>query len=884
MPAPEHGDGGQTLQPERGTAISSGMIAQPFFSDPDQIADGLPVKDILPELRRVLAVEPTPERAASAIVVAPPGAGKTTSIPPVLAACAWRGESGRVIMLEPRRLAARAAAQRIASLMGEEAGGFVGYRTRIDSAVSARTRIEVLTEGLFLRRLLGDPMLEDVACVILDEVHERSLEADLALAFCLDLQRTLRPDLRLVAMSATAETERLANLMQAPVLTSEGRMFPLEVHHSKKDIPTLRDIAPATAAGIRQALAETEGDILAFLPGTGEIRRTAQLLDGVKATVLPLHGELHPAEQARVLQPANTGERRVILATSIAETSLTVPGVRVVVDCGYRRAPRFDAGAGLSRLETLRISKAAARQRAGRAGREAPGTAYCLWSAHTQRAMPQHDRPEILEADLSDYVLATALWAETVGTTDTLPLPDQPPGSAVAAARDLLHQLGALDEDGHITQLGSRMAQLGTHPRLAAMLLAARTAEEAAMAADLAALLEERDPLRPRQTAQGRPPAIPPADISLRLDLIAGDNHPDADRGALSRIRLAAKRFRSRLSIPHNLPAQGDPAALLAAGFPDRIALCRGEPGSYRLANGSNARLKRDDGLSQHRLLAIAGLHLRTAAEIRLAAPLDPNALPPALLERTHEQVETMLDPVSGNILARRRTRIGCLVLKDRTEKVKPEEAATLLLLHARDNLETALNWTDAVRQLQARVALARSIHAPTEPAADPKDETETWPDFASPALASTVEIWLAPYMADCTSVAAIKTLDIHSLLRNLLTYSQYQWLERELPTHLPFPGGRAEVDYTQPVPVASARAQVFYGTDQTPLLAGGRVPLRLALLSPAGRPQAITADLGGFWQGGWADMRRDMRGRYPRHDWPENPALAPARPRQRPT
>ncbi|MFT9359076.1 ATP-dependent helicase HrpB [Acetobacter okinawensis] len=859
------------------------MTPLPIPTDPDQIADGLPVKDILPQLRALLAADPTPQRPASAIVVAPPGAGKTTSIPPVLAACAWRGESGRIIMLEPRRLAARAAAQRIAALMGDEVGGFAGYRTRIDSAVSARTRIEVLTEGLFLRRLLGDPMLEDVACVILDEVHERSLEADLALAFCLDLQRTLRPDLRLVAMSATAETERLASLMNAPVLTSEGRMFTLEVHHAKKDIPSLRDIAPATAAGIRLALAETQGDILAFLPGTGEIRRTAQLLDGIAATVLPLHGELHPAEQARVLRPADAGERRVILATSIAETSLTVPGVRVVVDCGYRRAPRFDAGAGLSRLDTLRISKAAARQRAGRAGREAPGTAYCLWSANTQRAMPQHDRPEILEADLADYVLATALWADTVGSTDPLPLPDQPPGSALAAARELLEHLGALDDAGDITPLGKQMAQLGTHPRLAAMLLAARTAEEAALAADMAALLEERDPLRPRHSAQGRPPVTPPADIGLRLDLIAGEDHPDADRAALSRIRLAAKRFRSRLNVPQHLRAQGNAAALLAAGFPDRIALCRGEPGSYRLTNGSNARLKRDDTLATHRLLAVAGLHLRTAAEIRLAAPLDLNDLPPTLLARTHEQVETTLDPVSGNILARRRTRIGCLVLKDRTEKVKPEEAASLLLLHARDAMESALNWTDAVKQLQARVALARSISAPPQDQTDTTDEEQAWPDFSSPALAARVDEWLAPYMAGCTSVATLKALDCHALLRNLLTYSQYQWLDSQLPTHLPFPGGRAEVDYTQPVPVASARAQVFFGTERTPLLAGGQVPLRLALLSPAGRPQAITADLGGFWQGGWADMRRDMRGRYPRHDWPENPALAPAKPRSRP-
>ncbi|MFT9161693.1 MAG: helicase-related protein, partial [Acetobacter sp.] len=526
----------------------------PSLHDMIRIADGLPVREILPALCAHLAgaataqdpeghnsaqapaIAPTrtpptgtPPAGASpvgtatvgtatvgtsinAIVVAPPGAGKTTSIPPVLAAAPWRAQDDRIIMLEPRRLAARAAAQRIAALLGEEAGGFVGYRTRVDSAMSARTRIEVLTEGLFLRRLLDDPMLEGVACVIIDEVHERSLDADLAIAFCLDLQRNLRPDLRLVAMSATAETEKLAAYMNAPVFTSAGRMFELSIHHARKDIPSVRDIPAATANGVRQALAETQGDILVFLPGTGEIRRTAQLLADTGVTVLPLHGELHPAEQARVLRPGNEGERRVILATSIAETSLTVPGVRAVVDCGFRRTPRFDAGAGLSRLDTVRISKAAARQRAGRAGREAPGVAYCLWTPHTERALPQHDKPEILEADLSDFVLATTLWADTLGTgtpepdtkgtgaqetgtqetgtqgtsppkttgttlpgqpDNALPLLDTPPGAAVSVARELLVLLGALDDTGAITPLGRRMATLGTHPRLAAMLLAA---------------------------------------------------------------------------------------------------------------------------------------------------------------------------------------------------------------------------------------------------------------------------------------------------------------------------------------------------------------------------------------------------------------------------
>ena len=833
------------------------------------VADTLPIRDVLSELYNAL------EQGTSAILVAPPGAGKTTTVPPVLARASWRKETDRIIMLEPRRLAARAAAQRIASLLGEEAGGFAGYRTRLDSAVSARTRIEVLTEGLFLRQVLNDPMLEGVACVIIDEIHERSLEADLALAFCLDLQRSLRPDLRLVAMSATAETDRLTALMQAPVITSEGRIFPLTVQHAKRDIAHIRDLPAATAAAVRQALTDTEGNILVFLPGKGEIRRTAALLENCAAAVLPLHGELPPAEQNRVLRPDPGGPRRVILATSIAETSLTVPGVRVVIDGGFRRAPRFDAGAGLSRLATVRISKAAARQRAGRAGREAPGIAIRLWTAATERGLPQHDRPEILESDLSDFVLSTTLWADTTGdTTSALPLPDAPPGSAVATATQLLMLLGALNDDKTITSLGRKMAGLGTHPRLAAMMLAARTREEMALAADIAALLEERDPLRPVTGGRSGPPTPALSDISLRLDLIAGHDHPQADRAALAAIRQTANRFRTRLGLRPGHAAQGDPAALLAAGFPDRVALSRGEAGSFRLSGGNNAKLRRDDTLAEKKLLAVAGLHLRTSAEIRLAAPLDPDALPPALLARTKEQVETTLDPVSGAILARRRTRIGCLILKDITEKVDTANAAALLLQQAKAAPDTTLGWTDAARQLQARVELARNL-----PAAGNTSE-EGWPDFSTEALAAGMEEWLAPWMDNITSVTALKELDLSQLLRTYLGYARTRWLDTHLPVQLTFPGGSAAVDYTQPVPVASARAQVFYGTTATPQLASGLVPLRLALLSPAGRPQAITADLENFWQNGWLDMRRDMRGRYPKHEWPENPALAPAQPK----
>lgn len=823
--------------------------------------EDLPVRACLDALTASLRAHP------NAVLVAPPGAGKTTLVPLVLLQAEWCAPAGRIVMLEPRRLAARAAAQRMASLLGEPVGRTVGFRTRLESAVSEATRIEVVTEGLFLRRLLSDPTLDDVACVIFDEIHERSLDADLALAFALDLQQQVRGDLRLLAMSATADTARLCGLMQAPVVESEGRHFPVTVRHVKRDLISPRDLPLAAAQAVRDVLAETDGDVLVFLPGTGEIRRAMTALEGVSALVLPLHGELPPGEQARVLAPDLEGRRRVILSTSIAETSLTVPGVRVVVDGGFRRAPRFDPGAGLARLETMRISRAAATQRSGRAGREAPGLGVRLWTEAAQRGLAPHDRPEILDADLSDFVLATCLWREIMGgeAEASLRFADTPPAGAVAAATELLRLLGALDADGHPTALGRRMAALGTHPRLAAMMLAARTPAEAALAADLAALLEERDPLRPRSPrGAGGPPPVPPADIGLRLDLIAGADHPDADRGALARIRQAATQFRRRLGLKPGTAPAGDAAALIAAGFPDRIAQARGEPGSYRLSGGGSARIGKADRLGERKLLAVASLFLRKSAEIRLAAPLEADALPDALVARATEQVETTLDPVSGSIMARRRLRMGALVLRDRTETVRSEDAAALLLAQAAASLDTALEWTEAARQFQARVAFARQLPG-----------QENLPDLSTPALAADADTWLMPWLEGVTSLAALKGLDLLAMLHARFQHADLVWLDRELPIELTLKGGRVKIDYTQPVPVAAARAQVFYGTAETPRLAGGRVPLRLALLSPAGRPQALTADLASFWTTGWPDMRRDMRGRYPRHDWPENPLYA---------
>ncbi len=805
----------------------------------------LPVADALPALHAALAA------GRNAVLVAPPGAGKTTLVPLALLEAPWRGDQ-RILMLEPRRLATRAAATRMASLLDQPVGRTIGFRTRLDGAGSAETRIEVITEGLLLRRLQSDPGLDGVAAVILDEIHERSLESDLGLALCLDLQRQLRPDLRLLAMSATADGARLSGLMAAEVIVSEGRMHPVAIENTK-DIAHIRDLPDAVAQAVRGALAKHQGDILAFLPGMAEIRRTQTALDRCGALVLPLHGDLPPAEQDRALRPADT--RRVVLATSIAETSLTVPGVRIVVDGGWRRTPRLDPATGLTRLATVRISRAAAEQRAGRAGREAPGVAVRVWSAATHRGMPPYDRPEILEAELSGLVLECAAW----GTPPTdLLFQDRPPPGAVAAAQALLRDLGALDAADRITAAGHDMARIGAHPRLAAMMLAAMmlaaaTNEQAALAADLAALLEERDPLRDA-----------PADIASRLNAIAfGD--PNADRGALHRIRQAADQYRRRMRIPRNTQAAGEPGPLLAAAFPDRIAQRRGEPGSFRLSGGGSARMPDTDPLAKAGLLVAASLELKAASRIRLAAALDPDALPPVLAARVTEQVESGFDAATGTVLARRRRRLGALVLSDRTETADPATLAAALAGAVAERDLRPLPWSGPARQFQARVALMRGI-----------EPDSGWPDLSDATLRTSVQDWLAPHLGGVTKLADVGNLDLLAILRGTMDRGFLARLDRDLPTYMALPGGRAAIDYQEAPPLASAKAQAFYGMAATPLLAGGRVPLRLALLSPAQRPIAVTADLAGFWKGAWADARRDMRGRYPRHAWPEDGSVVP--------
>ncbi len=805
------------------------------FTRPD-----LPVAECLPRLLSALGEQ------TNAVLVAPPGAGKTTCVPLALIGSAPM-DQGRILMLEPRRLAARAAASRMASLIGETVGQTIGFRTRLESAVSAGTRIEVVTAGLFVRRLLVDPGLEGISAVILDEVHERSLEADLALAFCLDAQAVLRPDLRLLAMSATADVARLSALLRAPVIESQGRIHPVELRHAARDFQNPRDLPEIMARAVRAGLAEAPGDILAFLPGMAEIRRTEAALEGIDARILPLHGDLPAAAQDLALRP--DAHRRVVLATAIAETSLTVPGVRIVIDGGLRRAPRFDPAKGLTRLATERVSRAGADQRAGRAGREAPGIAIRLWSEAAQRGLRPHDRPEILDAELSGLVLDCAVW----GTPpDKLPFLDRPPEGALATARALLTELGAMDETGKLTDFGTRMSRLGAHPRLSAMMLTAANPALAARACDLAALMEGNDPFGKGSET--------PADIMMRLDAIETPAAaPGVDRNTIRIIRQTAEHYRRRLGITRTQIANGDPAPLIAAAYPDRLAQRRSEPGSFRLSGGGGARLAVSDPLARAELLAVAALEMKTSPRICMAAPLDVAALPATLAARINETVDTRLDPVSGSVVAQRRKCLGALVLEERATPPDAAVAVTILLDAIRKE-PARLPWTDGARNLQARLSLMHGL------------EADVWPASDDESLLANLEEWLGPHLQGRTRLADLANLDLSLALTARLDWSLRARLDQELPPHLTLPHGRAAVDYTEPVPVASARAQHFYGLAETPKLAGGRVPLRLALLSPAGRPIALTADIAGFWKGAWAEVRRDMRGRYPKHKWPESP------------
>ncbi|HEY7609801.1 MAG TPA: ATP-dependent helicase HrpB [Alphaproteobacteria bacterium] len=813
----------------------------------------LPIDSVLPDIRAALA------RGPNLVLQAAPGAGKTTRVPLALLEADWLA-GRKIVVLEPRRLAARAAARFMAGGLGEAVGETIGYRVRLDSKVGAKTRIELVTDGLFLRRLQADPELKGIGAVLFDEVHERSLEVDLALALCLEAQAALRPDLRLVAMSATLEGAALARLMNAATVTSEGRAFPVETRWLGRPAPRTF-IEDAVAGAVRRALGESAGDLLVFLPGAGEIRRTAERLQarplppGTK--VAPLYGDLDLAAQEAAIRPSPAGERKIVLATSIAETSLTIEGVRVVVDSGLARIPRFEPASGMTRLETVRVSQASAEQRRGRAGRVAPGVCYRLWSEAEHKSLPQYPAPEIREADLASLALELAVW----GARDAAKLAwlDPPPAQALAQARELLERLGALDANGAVTAHGRAMAGFGAHPRLAHMTIAGKAMGAGALACDLAALIEERDLGRDLRSI----------DIRLRLGLLHG---PGGDR-----IRRVAEMWRRQLKAERG--GEGDAAAgrLLALAYPDRVAQRRGDVrGSFRLANGRGAWCDEADPLAASPFLAIADLDGdKQEARIFRAAPLARADLEALFGERIRAEEQVEWDSREQAVKARRRTTLDALVLSEAPLTPDPAAATRAVLDGIRELGLAALPWLGEAETLRARIALMRRIDGPEA----------GWPDVSDTALAATLADWLAPFLAGVGRRADFGRIPLARALESLLDWKQKQRLDREAPLDIAVPSGRrARIDYVSgPEPILAVRIQEMFGATATPAIAGGRVPLLLHLLSPAQRPIQVTRDLVSFWRRGYPEARGDLRGRYPKHYWPDDPLKAQPTSRVRP-
>jgi ATP-dependent helicase HrpB len=814
----------------------------------------LPIDAVLPDIRAALA------RAPNLVLQAAPGAGKTTRVPLALLDADWLGGK-KIVVLEPRRLAARAAARFMAQRLGEAVGETVGYRVRLDSKVGAKTRVELVTDGLFLRRLQADPGLDGIGAVLFDEVHERSVEVDLALALCLEAQAALRPDLRLVAMSATLEGEALARLMKAETIASAGRVFPVETRWLGR--PESRTfIEGAVAAAIRRAVAESDGDVLVFLPGAGEIRRTQQRLEDRAlppgTRVAPLYGDLDLAAQDAAIQPSPAGERKIVLATSIAETSLTIEGVRVVIDSGLARVPRFESASGMTRLETVRVSQAAAEQRKGRAGRVAPGTCYRLWSEAEHKSLPQYPVPEIREADLAPIALELAVWGAREAAV--LAWLDPPPAQTLAQARALLERLGALDAAGAVTAHGRAMANFGAHPRLAHMMLAGKSMGAGALASDLAALIEERDPAR----------GLKSIDIRLRLGLLR-------ERSA-ERIRRVAEMWRRQLKAGEG--KTGDEAAgrLLALAYPDRVAQRRGEArGNFRLANGRGAWCDEADPLAAAPFLAIADLDGdKQDARIFRAAPLARADLDALFAERIRTEERVEWDPRDEAAKARRRTTLDALVLAE-APLAAPDPAALAgaVLDGIRQLGLAALPWSGEAETLRARIALLRRIEG----------EAAGWPDVSDAALAAGLAEWLAPFLGGISRRADFARIPLARALEAMLDWKLRQRLEREAPLDIAVPSGRrARIDYVSgPEPILAVRIQEMFGATATPAVAGGRVPLLLHLLSPAQRPIQVTRDLVSFWRRGYPEARGDLRGRYPKHYWPDDPFTARPTSRVRP-
>ncbi|MTW20811.1 ATP-dependent helicase HrpB [Allochromatium palmeri] len=827
--------------------------------------DPLPIDAILDDLRAALS-------QGHGVLHAPTGSGKSTRVPLALLDAPWLAGQ-RILMLQPRRPAARMTAARLADQLGEPLGERVGYQIRFERRIGPRTRIEVVTEGILTRRLQRDPTLDGVGLVIFDEFHERGLTSDLGLALTLDSARGLRPDLRLLIMSATLEAEPVAGLLDnARLLRAEGRSFPVEIRYAERTPDS--DPVRALVAGARQVLTEETGDILAFLPGAREIERAREALAGADIEILPLHGALSSAEQDRALRPDGRGRRRLILATDLAETSLTIEGIRVVLDSGLTRKPRFDPGSGLTRLVTESIPRASADQRAGRAGRLAPGVCQRLWTRAQEHGRPEQRTPEILESDLAPLALELALW----GVKDPAELSwlDPPPAPAWNQALELLRMLGALDRRDSITPLGRALADLPVHPRLGVMLLGA-TPTERQTAADLCALISERDPFLPE------PGRARPADLGLRLDALRAARErrgtpPGVDRRRLDAIERAARqlhRLAERSASSGARPAETDsvrrPGALLALAYPDRVAQRRaGADERYLLAAGTGAELPRDDALAIHPYLVVAAIDARGRdGRIQSALPISEDELRAELAERLEPRREVFWDNERAAVACRAITRLGAMALESRPVALAPEDdASTYLIAHIREHFSEALDWLESARQLQARIALMRQH----DPAGD-------WPDFSDAALREHLDVWLNPWIAGKTRLSDVQRLDLSAILLDQLSWEQRQRLDQQVPRTFVTPAGNSRpIDYVSgETPILAAPLQEFFGLSDTPRLCLGRLPVLLHLLSPARRPMQVTQDLAGFWARGYAEVRKELRGRYPKHHWPEDPTQAQA-------
>lgn len=820
----------------------------------------LPIHAVLADLTAAMAAH------TAVVLAAPPGAGKTTVVPLALLDQPWRGQGqngGRILLLEPRRIAARAAADRMAATLGETAGQTVGYRTRLQSRIGPTTRIEVITEGVFTRMILDDPGLEGVAAVLFDEFHERSLDADLGLALARDSQSVLRPDLKLLVMSATLDIAGVSRLLAdeagqaAPVVQAEGRAFPVAPLYLGRNAAERLEVAVTRA--VRQALAEEQGSILVFLPGQGEIHRTARLLaEQVRdpaVDVVSLYGALDKAEQDRAIEPAAPGRRKVVLATSVAETSLTIQGVRVVIDSGLSRVPRFDPAGGLTRLATVRVSKSSAEQRMGRAGRTEPGVCYRLWDEEQTRGLVPHQNPEIREADLTGFALDLARWGAR--SAEGLALLDPPPAGAFAEARKVLGRLAALDGEGALTGHGRRLAAMPLSPRLAHLVVTAADDGRAELGARIAAVLSE--------------PGLGGNDVDLRERL----KGLERDRSPRARDAMKLAERWARAATGATGGRKGDGAAsdqeagrLLAAAFPERIGKARGKAGEVLLASGRGAFLDPTDLLAREPFLAVAEVGGGDARDrIRLAAPVDP-----ADLEALVEAEERVVREPSGRMTARAVRRIGAVVLEDRLiGPADPKRLAEALRSEVERDGIGAIKWGERASALRARLAFLATLE-------------DGWPDVSDAGLTETAETWLGPLLDRVQSLGAVPDAALEEGLRGLIPWDRHAALDQQAPARLTTPLGSAAIDYgAEGGPRVDIRVQELFGVTTHPTVGGGRTPLTLALLSPARRPIQMTKDLPGFWRGSWKEVRSEMRGRYPRHPWPENPAEAPPTNRVKP-